>query len=292
MPTTTPDGVLLVDKSAGATSHDAVVRARRATGEPRIGHTGTLDPFATGLLVLLVGRATRLLPHLPDRPKEYLATIRFGAATDTDDADGAAVATAPPPGEAAVRAALPRFVGTFAQVPPAYSAKRVAGTRAYALARAGAAPVLPAVPVRVDAFTLLAWRGGDAEVEADVHVVCAGGTYIRALARDLATAVGSAGHLVALRRTRTNGFAVRDAAAADALVAGAPVPLRPALDLLDGVPRQTVDAPDALRLRRGIAVAATTAGDHAALVDAAGVLVAFAERRGDLWQPRVVMRDG
>ena len=131
------DGLLLVDKPAGVSSHDVVAAARRVTGESRIGHGGTLDPFATGLLVLLLGRATRLLQYLNDTPKVYEAQVRFGAETDTEDLLGAVVAEAPRPSREVLERARPSFVGTIIQVPPAYSAKRVDGQRAYALARAG-----------------------------------------------------------------------------------------------------------------------------------------------------------
>jgi tRNA pseudouridine55 synthase len=143
----TTDGLLLVDKPAGVTSHDVVLAARRAFGETRIGHAGTLDPFATGLLVLLLGRATRLLPHLDGVPKEYEATIALGTETDTDDFEGAIVRTAATPDDAAIAAAVERLTGAIDQVPPAYSAKRVAGRRAYAAARAGES--LDLAPVRV-----------------------------------------------------------------------------------------------------------------------------------------------
>ncbi|HEX7940951.1 MAG TPA: tRNA pseudouridine(55) synthase TruB, partial [Gemmatimonadaceae bacterium] len=146
----TTDGLLLVDKPAGMTSHDVVLAARRAFGESRIGHAGTLDPFATGLLVLLLGRATRLLPHLDVVPKEYEATIALGRETDTDDLHGAVVREAPPPSDAAIADAIVRLTGSLEQVPPAYSAKRVAGRRAYKAARAGVA--LELAPARVDVF--------------------------------------------------------------------------------------------------------------------------------------------
>jgi tRNA pseudouridine55 synthase len=133
----TTDGLLLVDKPAGVTSHDVVLAARRAFGESRIGHAGTLDPFATGLLVLLLGRATRLLPHLDGVPKEYEATIALGRETDTDDRDGVTLRECPPPTDEAIAEAIGQLTGALEQVPPAYSAKRVGGRRAYVAARAG-----------------------------------------------------------------------------------------------------------------------------------------------------------
>ena len=281
-------GLLLVDKPAGVTSHDVVNAARRALGEKRIGHAGTLDPFATGLLVLLVGQATRLLPYVSGDPKVYAATVRFGAETDTEDLLGAIVREAAPPGEPSVRAALPSLTGTIEQLPPAYSAKRIGGRRAYELARAGETVALAAVPVRVDAWDLLAWREGE-PVECDVRVTCGPGTYVRSLARDLGRAAASAAHLSALRRERSGRFDVADAAPLDALRAG-DVRLRPALDAVPDYPAQAIDAIDVRRAAGGNRVAATVDGTWASLVDAAtGTLVALAERAGAHWQPRVVL---
>src|SRR5688572_26688290 len=162
-PTRSPstEGLVLVDKPAGVTSHDVVAVARRALRERRIGHAGTLDPFATGLLVLLVGRATRLLPYLSGEPKVYEASIRFGFETSTDDLTGEPTVTAPPPALDAVRAALPSLTGALRQLPPAYSAKQVAGERAYDAARRGAPLALATVPVTVHAWNLGAFRDGE-----------------------------------------------------------------------------------------------------------------------------------
>jgi len=283
----TTDGLLLVDKPAGVTSHDVVLAARRAFGERRIGHAGTLDPFATGLLVLLLGRATRLLPHLDGVPKEYDAEIVFGRETDTDDLDGATIREAPAPGDDAVAAALPQLTGPLLQVPPAYSAKRVGGRRAYAAARAG--EVLELAPARVEVF---AWR--DIRRDGDTlfaSIACGGGTYIRALARDLGRLTASAAHLGALRRTRSGPFHVRDAVTLDELRAGKAI-LRPALDALPTLPRVVLPDGDAERVLRGIAIERVAAldADRAALVDErSGALLAFAEADGMRWQPRVVM---
>ena len=293
MPTPpTADGLLLVDKPAGVSSHDVVGAARRALGESRIGHAGTLDPFATGLLVLLVGRATRLLPHLPGEPKVYDATIRFGAETDTEDLHGSVTVEAPRPSRAAVLDALPLFVGELDQVPPAYSAKRVGGQRAYARARAGEAVTLAANRIRVDRWDVIDVAGSDAAVdELRVHIRCGGGTYVRSLARDLARSVGSAAHLVALRRLSAGPFDVRDAVTLDRLRDATPT-LRPALDALPGFPTQVLDEAEVGRVVRGITVPATVAGAWGALVTGeAPVLVALAERRDGAWQPRVVMRE-
>lgn len=282
----TIDGLLLVDKPAGVTSHDVVLSARRAFSESRIGHAGTLDPFATGLLVLLLGRATRLLPYLDGVPKEYQATIALGTETDTDDLEGVVTREADPPSDAAVAKAIAQLTGSLDQVPPAYSAKRVGGKRAYEAARAGAAIAL--APARVEVF---AWR--DVAREGPMlraTISCGGGTYIRALARDLGRLTGSAAHLSALRRVRSGPFDVANAVSLDRIREGG-VALRPALDALPTIPHVTLDSDDAERILRGIAVARADGAPRAALVDGrSGALVALAEGVGTSWQPRVVMR--
>ena len=280
------EGLLLVDKAPGMTSHDVVALARRALGERRIGHAGTLDPFATGLLVLLVGRATRLLPFVEGEPKVYEATIRFGRETTTDDLTGETVREAPAPDDAAVRAALPSLTGEIEQLPPAYSAKQVEGRRAYAAARRGEA--LELRPARV---VVHEWRLGAREGD-DLHatIVCGGGTYIRALARDLGRRTGSAAHLAALRRVRSGPFDVADAIPAERLRGERPA-LRPPLEALGALPVEPLGAEDVARVARGIPVSAHAPGERAALVDEARALVAVAERQGERWQPRVVLRD-
>ena len=280
------DGMLLVDKPAGVTSHDVVLAARRAFGESRIGHAGTLDPFATGLLVLLLGRATRLLPHLDGVPKEYDAEITLGSETDTDDLLGTVVRHAELPSDAAIAEAIVQLTGDLEQMPPAYSAKRVGGKRAYEAARAGEA--LELRPAHVHVY---AWR----DVVRDgtrlrATIACGGGTYIRALARDLGRLTGSAAHLSALRRVRSGPFAVADAVSLDAIRAGE-ASLRPALHALPTIPHISLTGEDAERILRGMAVERTQDGAAAALVDErSGALIAFAEADGARWQPRVVMR--
>lgn len=269
------------------TSHDVVLIARRACGERRIGHAGTLDPFATGLLVLLLGRATRLLPHMDGEPKVYRATIAFGTETDTDDLDGQVTRSAEPPAVAAVLAALPALTGDLLQTPPQYSAKRVDGRRAYAAARAGEHVELRPVPVRVDSWQVLGWSGPHLEA----RVSCGGGTYVRSLARDLGRLAGSAAHLQALRRERSGPFRVEDASTVEQLRDGEAT-IRPPLEALGGMPRQRLDEDDVGRIVRGIDVAATVPGERGALTHpTSDALVAVAERRGDRWQPRVVMRE-
>ncbi|MEP7087693.1 MAG: tRNA pseudouridine(55) synthase TruB, partial [Gemmatimonadota bacterium] len=280
--------LLLVDKPAGITSHDVVSVARRALGEKRIGHAGTLDPFATGLLVLLTGRATRVLPYVEGEPKEYEATIRWGAETDTDDATGTVTreAAGSMPPRDALDAAMATLTGRIEQLPPDYSAKQVGGRRAHAAARSGAPLVLAPVPVHVHSWTLRAHR--ESESETDVTIVCGAGTYIRALARDLGRATGSAAHLSALRRTRSGPFDVANATTfADLRDQRATV--RAPREAIPSIAEQRVSAADAARLARGMRVAATIEGVRAALLDDAGALLAIAERSGADWQPRVVL---
>ena len=196
------------------TSHDVVQHVRRIYGERSIGHLGTLDPFATGLLVLLIGRATRLATFLETEPKVYEARIKFGAETDTDDSTGTVVRTALPPDKREVRLAMKKLTGAISQVPPAYSAKSVDGTRAYDAARRGEPLDLAAVEVTVHSWDLL---GDQSDDSVSAVITCSGGTYIRALARDLGRLTSSAAHLESLRRTRIGVFDLRDAATLDAL---------------------------------------------------------------------------
>jgi len=282
------DGVLLVDKPAGVTSHDIVAVARRALRLRRIGHAGTLDPFATGLLVLLTGRATRLLPYLDDEPKVYDATITFGAATDTDDATGQVTATAALPTEDAVRRAIPALTGPIDQIPPAYSAKQVDGERAYDAARRGAPLALKAAHITVHRWEVRTWREG----ALDATITCSGGTYIRALARDLGRLAGSAAHLSALRRTRAGVFSLEHAVKVDALQRG-DVALQPALSAVASLPAAALDDARLARLAHGMSVEADLPAGVArvALTDAAGNLVAIAEPDAGRWHPRVVFTD-
>jgi tRNA pseudouridine55 synthase len=230
---TAPSGLIVVDKPGGMTSHDVVARIRRLAGTRRVGHAGTLDPMATGVLVVGVEKATRLLGHLTLTDKEYQATIRLGQATDTGDAEGT-ITAARPVGQltlAQVQAAAAALIGPIQQVPPAVSAIKVAGRRAYQLAREGAPPVLDPRPVTVWSFTVQAVRSVSAGhqdgthngtpagapastqdgapgdlLDADVEVRCSSGTYIRALARDMGDTLGVGGHLTRLRRTRVGPY--------------------------------------------------------------------------------------
>ena len=282
------DGVLLVDKPAGLTSHDIVAIVRRLGGQRRVGHAGTLDPFATGLLVLLLGRATRLLPYLAGEPKVYDAVVAFGHETDTDDATGVATRTAPAPSRAALDAALASLTGAIQQVPPAYSAKQQGGQRAYVAARRGAPLDLAPVAVTVHHWRMDAWNGA----ELSTQVTCSGGTYVRALARDVGRAAGSAAHLQTLRRTRSGPFRVEEAATLDALEQrGVDAYLRSPLEGLEGLCVEALDHDAIERVKRGMSVGASAPGERAALVDRERRLVAVAVREGTEWRPRVVMGD-
>jgi tRNA pseudouridine55 synthase len=286
--TSEPEGLLLADKPAGRTSHDVVDLARRALRTKRVGHAGTLDPFATGLLVLLVGRATRLAPYLDAEPKVYEATIRFGSETDSDDGTGAVTREAPLPSDADVRAAIAGFTGTISQLPPSVSAKQVGGVRAHAAARQGAPLELAPVSVTVHAWDDLAFDG----TELRATITCGGGTYIRALARDLGRAVHSAAHCHALRRTRTGGFDVADAIPALEFRERALAALRPPASGLDrAIARESLDDAGVRHVTHGRAVPAHAAGARAGLLGPDGALVAIAERQGDAWHPTVVLRD-
>jgi tRNA pseudouridine55 synthase len=290
------DGLLLVDKPAGVSSHDVVNVARRRFGERRIGHAGTLDPFATGLLVLLLGRTTRLAQYVNDEPKEYVGDIRFGAETETEDLLGAVTREAARPTADALRSIAGTFVGRISQVPPAYSAKRVDGKRAYEIARSGAEVALKAVDVQVHSLSFETFTEEGGRVSScRIRVACGGGTYIRSLARDIARSVGSAAHLTSLRRERAGVFSLGRSIPLERLREGEGT-LAPPIDALEGYPVQPLSDDEVARVARGIDVEARVDGKFAALIESrgSGDLVAFGERRpserGDRWQPRVVMR--
>ncbi|MDO5633671.1 MAG: tRNA pseudouridine(55) synthase TruB [Micrococcus sp.] len=220
-PGTEVSGVVLVDKPAGWTSHDVVGRTRRLAGTRKVGHAGTLDPMATGLLVVGLNKATRLLTAITGTDKVYEATIRLGVSTVTDDAEGDVVATrlANAVTPERVLEQIAALTGEIQQVPSSVSAIKVAGKRAYDRVRAGEDVALAARPVRVHAFEMLDYRRGEdgRVVDVDVRVECSSGTYIRALARDLGEALDTGGHLTMLRRTRVGPFDVADAVSMDAL---------------------------------------------------------------------------
>lgn len=281
------NGILVLDKPAGPTSHDVVDRVRRALGVRRVGHTGTLDPFATGVLPVCVGKATRLARFLAGSDKGYRARVRFGWATTTDDSTGEPIglAAAVAPERAALEAACRALTGPQRQVPPAYSAKRIGGRRLYELARTGVRVERSALPVVVHRLTLVELGDGWAELA----VRCSAGTYVRALARDLGMALGTGAHLEALRRTSAAGFELQDALDADALTPErARAALRPLEAALTEVPALRVGAAGLDALRHGRLLTAELLLDaapsppppRARILDAEGRLVALAVPRG------------
>ena len=286
-------GVLLVDKPAGPTSFEVVKRVERALQANRARHTGTLDPMATGLLVICLGAATRLVPYLTAAQKSYRARVRLGVATDTYDAEGQVVRVDSPEAVAAVdlaalEAVLPRFRGTIDQRPPAFSAIRVGGQRLHELARAGEAVEAPMRTVEIEVLSLVAADLPD----FDIDVTCSKGTYIRSLAVDLAAALGLGGHLTQLRRTACVPFGVDDAltlAAIEADPAAAEARLLSAADALVVLPAIRLDAAAADDVRHGRRRAFPDApsGPCRAL-DAAGRLVAIIEAAGA--QPAAILR--
>ena len=252
------DGWLIVDKPAGLTSTDVVNRVRRWFDAQKAGHGGTLDPLATGVLPVAFGAATKTVPYVMDGTKVYRFTLRFGEARDTDDADGQVTATTEArPDDAAIGAALPAFRGEIMQVPPAFSAIKVAGERAYDLARAGAPPALEARPARVDRFELIARPDADTAV---FEVQSGKGVYMRSLARDLARACGTLGHVAALRRLRVGPFDETGAIPLDKLARGEDTPptspdfLLPVATALADIPALALTEAEAFGLGHGQAI--------------------------------------
>jgi len=247
------DGLVIVDKPGGMTSHDVVARIRRLAGTRRVGHAGTLDPMATGVLVVGVEKATRLLGYLTLTEKQYDATIRLGQSTSTDDAEGEVTGGASAEDLSAKMLAetVKSLTGEIAQVPPAVSAIKVDGQRAYKLTRAGAAPDLKPRPVTVYEFTVTAIRPAEGDLlDVDATVRCSSGTYIRALARDLGGQLGTGGHLTRLRRTRVGGYGLEGARTLEQLAERFEVlPLAQAASA--AFPRRDLSADEARRLAHG-----------------------------------------
>lgn len=302
-----PDGILVLAKPPGPTSHDMVALVRRLTATRRVGHGGTLDPFAGGVLPIFLGRATRVVEyHLGDR-KRYRATVCFGATSSTDDLEGSleAVAGAAPERDA-VEAALGAFRGQIEQRPPAYSAIKVAGRRAYALARAGQQPELRPRTVTIHAIDVVDWDATDPDRPiAVIQVECSAGTYVRALARDLGAAVGNGAYLGSLTRTASGPFRLADAVSVDALRAAAatgPERLRglllPAEAGLDRFPKVVLTPPEVAAIARGQFVRPSrpvpAPGGSAGLlriVDTGDRLVAIAAWRDGRLAPEKVLVD-
>jgi tRNA pseudouridine55 synthase len=258
---TVASGLVIVDKPAGPTSHDVVARIRRLAGTRRVGHAGTLDPMATGVLVVGVEKATRLLGHLALTEKDYAATIRLGQATSSDDADGEIISAASAAGvpAGALAAALTALTGEIQQVPPGISAIKIAGKRAYQLTREGRPPELAARTVTVRVLSLLAVRRPGDLLDADIEVTCSSGTYIRAIARDAGAALGVGGHLTALRRTRVGPYTAAMARSLDDLAASfSVIPLADAAAA--AFPRRDLSAAEAANVAHGARLPALGTG--------------------------------
>lgn len=289
------DGVLVCDKPAGMTSHDVVARVRRLAGQRRVGHGGTLDPPATGVLVLALGRATRLLPFLPMEPKRYLATVAFGAETDTLDAAGTVTATADAAGldEAGVRAAIAGHVGPQQQVPPMVSAVKVAGERLYAKARRGESVERAPRPIIIHELELLDFTAGE-QPRATIAVTCSGGTYVRSLAADLGRDLGTLAHLASLRRTAVGSFIEPDArtlAELEELTRSGKLEtavLDPAAAMAS-TPVRSLTPAEAAALATGQTLDPTGRGDPVAAIGPDGRLVAVIQDGAGRARPRVVL---
>jgi tRNA pseudouridine55 synthase len=280
-----PGGLIVIDKPAGMTSHDVVGRVRRIAGTRRVGHAGTLDPMATGVLVIGVERATRLLNHLVLTDKSYTATIRLGAATSTDDAQGEVLSQADASGlePAAIRAGMARLTGQILQRPSAVSAIKVDGQRAYDRVRAGEDVQLAARPVTVTRFEPLAdpeYLGEHCDIAVEVD--CSSGTYVRALARDLGESLGVGGHLTALRRTRVGPFGLDQAVTLDELAElPDPVPLPLPAAIAAAMPIRQLTASEARELSFGRPIAAVgIGGNYGGLAPSGEAVALLAESAG------------
>ncbi|MEU4821879.1 tRNA pseudouridine(55) synthase TruB [Actinomadura citrea] len=275
-------GLVIVDKPAGWTSHDVVGKMRRLAKTRRVGHAGTLDPMATGVLVLGIGKATRLLGHLALTHKGYDATIRLGESTNTDDAEGETIAAASAEAvtEEALRIGVAELTGTIQQVPPQVSAIKVNGERAYKMARKGEDVELAARPVTVEEFAVLDVRRDGGLIDVDASVSCSSGTYIRALARDLGASLGCGGHLTALRRTRVGPYDLSMARTLDQL--GERLDILPMAEAVASVfPRRDVSEDDARKVAHGGRLPAVGLGPGPVGVFAPdGTLLALVEERG------------
>ena len=292
----TEAGLVVVDKPAAMTSHDVVSRCRRIFGTRKVGHAGTLDPMATGVLVVGLERATKILGLIAGTAKSYAATIRLGQTTSTDDADGEILQTVAADGitDTAIVDAIAALRGDIAQIPAAVSAVKVGGRRAYQLAREGRAVELAARSVRVDRFDVLGirreFKGVDGLVDLDVEVDCSPGTYIRALARDLGAALGVGGHLIALRRTRVGSFSVERARTLDELAE------RPTLShtldeaCLLAFPRRDLTAEEAESAGHGRALAAAGIAGLYAATAPGGRVIAVLRDEGRRTKSVVVLR--
>ncbi len=290
---TTSNGLLLVDKPVGLTSHDVVARVRRILGEKKVGHAGTLDPMATGLLVLAVGPSTRLLRFAQSETKRYAGAVKFGVATDSLDADGAVVEERPVPPltREVVGAAATAMLGIQAQTPPMVSAIQIDGQRLHVLARRGVEVERPAREITVSQFTL---TPSDDDSVWRFDVECSVGTYVRVLLSDLARSLGTVGHLVELRRLASGSHAVEDAltleALADVVDRGGAV-LAPPAAFVTALEHVTLsdDQARAMRMGQRVTLVETLHGDEIAAMDVVGELIGILRRRDESWKPELVL---
>ena len=290
---TTSNGLLLVDKPRGLTSHDVVARVRRILHEKKVGHAGTLDPMATGLLVLAVGPSTRLLRFAQSETKRYAGAVKFGVATDSLDADGAVVDEQPVPTmtRESVQDAASTMLGSQLQTPPMVSAIKVDGQRLHELARRGLEVEREARAITVTSFTL---APSDDDSIWRFDVVCSVGTYVRVLLSDLAQRLGTVGHLVELRRLASGSHTVEDALTLDELadrVLGCGDVLAPPSSFVTGLEHATLsdDQTRAMRMGQRVTLDGTFSGDEIASMDSAGNLVGILQRRQDSWKPELVL---
>jgi len=293
MPTMTSDGVIVVDKPAGITSQQAVSRLRRALGVKKAGHAGTLDPMATGVLLVGLGRATRLLGYLSGAGKSYQATIRLGQATTTDDREGAPVgeiADATCISDECITQAMAPLTGNISQVPSAVSAIKVSGQRAYAMVRAGLTPQLSARDVSVSRFEVLTRHDAAPFCDIDVVVDCSSGTYIRALARDLGAELGVGGHLTSLRRTRVGGFGIESAVPLDDVTWASLMPIAPVARTI--FPCVDVDDATAGDVSHGRPLALLVPADPTAVFGPGGQFLALYRPQDDASAPVAVFVSG
>jgi tRNA pseudouridine55 synthase len=284
--------LVVVDKPGGMTSHDVVSRVRRLARTRRVGHGGTLDPMATGVLVIGVEKATRLLTYVIGSTKEYQATIRLGQATITDDAEGEVLSTVDPSGVALVdiHAALLALTGEILQVPSAVSAIKINGVRSYARVRSGEEVALAARPVTVSRLDVLAIRPSGSVVDVDVDVACSSGTYIRALARDAGAALGVGGHLTALRRTAVGEFRLAEAVPLDELAEREdPVTMPLALAAARSFQRREATGDEARVLSHGGPLAAIGVDGPYAVFAPDGTVLAIVRERDGKARPEVVL---
>ncbi|MBA2379610.1 MAG: tRNA pseudouridine(55) synthase TruB [Blastocatellia bacterium] len=296
------DGILLIDKPEGFTSHDVVARLRRILKTKRIGHTGTLDPFATGVLVMLVGKATRLAQFVDKDEKEYVALVRFGSKTDTGDRTGQVVERNEG-GVPELSEILPRFVGDIEQVPPMYSAKKIAGKKLYEIARGGGEVERKALTVSISELELIdpaeIWPGSAIEAtDVGIRVVCSAGTYIRTLAEDIGKAAGTVAHLAELRRTRAGEFSLDGAVLLGNLaeMTDPSAALRPLSEAVAHLPDFTVEADRIEPTRSGLSTSSGAesfeAGGFVRMVNGGGELIAIgvADTQENLIRPKIVLR--